>query len=424
MTVETRSLCRGVSLTVLPTDKFKSNLMAVKLAVPLRAETATHYSLLTNVLSRCCAEFPTLQSFNTALEELYAADLDTCVEKAGEVQNICFKLSCIEDEYTYDGADVLAGSMRMLGLMIFDPLLEDGAFPRRIVESEKDHLKEEIGTLKEDKARLAMSKCLNLMCRDEAYRVSAVGDAKLLDGIDGRALKDSYDRLIRTAPVSIYFVGRASADTVFDCCKKYLPFGDREEHVYETAISPVRDGLKRSAEQTDAMQSKLCMAFRAPVTMKSDSYAAMLLACEVLGSPCGKLFTNVREKQGLCYYCSPSLDGVKGILTVSAGIDGNNRETVETAVLEQIEDLKNGIVTESEFSAAKAGVLAAYKEIYDSPGAMINWYSVRRGQNIFITPEEMAKRIEETSLDDVASAARTLEADTFYMLEGKGRDCE
>lgn len=422
MVIENRSICEGVSLTVLPTERFKSNLMVVKLSVPLKAETATHYSLLTNVLSRCCEEFPTLKSFNIALEELYAADLDAYVAKSGEVQNVCFKLSCIENAYTYDGADVLAGAMRLLGCMIFKPLLEDGVFPYYVVESEKKNLREEIESLKEDKARYALNRCIRAMCAKEAYSVSAVGETEVLEGINGKALKALYDELLKTAPVSIYFVGNTDAGTVAEYCKRYLPFAPRENMLYKTEVKAACGTVRRVTEQASAVQSKLCMAFRTPVTIDAGNYAAMLMACDILGSPSGKLFANVREKLGLCYYCTPMLDGVKGILTISAGIDACDREKAEDAILQQIDDLKNGVISEGEIASAKAAALTAYKEIYDSPGAMIGWYSTRKGLGLSITPEEMAKKIELVNENDIAAAARTLTADTFYMLLGKECD--
>ncbi len=419
MIIENRSICKGVSLNVLPTEKFKSNLMVVKLSVPLRAETATHYSLLTNVLSRCCEEYPTLKSFNIALEQLYAADLDAYVAKSGEVQNICFKLSCIENAYTYDKSDVLAGAMRLMGCMIFKPLLERGVFPSYVVESEKKNLKEEIDSLKEDKARYALNRCIRNMCADEAYSVSVGGESDVLEGIDGAELFDVYQSLIKTAPVSIFFVGNTDANTVAEYCKRYLPFENREDVLYKTEQRDAGGEIKRLTEKTNAVQSKLCMGFRTGITIYEDSYAAMLLACEILGSPCGKLFVNVREKLGLCYYCTPVLDGIKGIMTVSAGIDSADRDRAEEAILQQITDLQNGKISDYELAAAKAAALAAYKEIYDSPGSMISWYSTRRSLGIGITPEEMAAKIQTLTENDIATAAKTLKADTFYMLEGE-----
>lgn len=422
MTITNYHLREGVGLTVLNTDKFKSNLLIAELRCPLKQETATAHSLLTNVLSRCCREYPTLRQFNVALEELYAADLDAYVSKAGEVQKVCFKLSCIENAYTYDGADVLAGGMRMLGNMIFDPLLKDGVFVAEVVESEKKNLKEEIESLKDDKARLALNRCVKNMCGGEAYSVAVNGESDILKDITSQELKDCYDSLIATAPVSIYFVGREAPEKVFDYCNKYLPFASREAVLYGTEVVKTVGEVKRVTESFEGVQSRLCMGFRTGRTIRDKDYAALLLACDVLGSPSGKLFVNVREKQGLCYYCSPLLDGIKGLLIVSAGIDGADREKAEKAILAEIDALKQGDISSSELESAKIAAFTAYKEIYDSPGAIINWYSTRRGLGVELTPEEMADIIKGISVENVAKAAQSVVADTFYMLEGVEAD--
>ena len=424
MILESRVLGEGVKLTVLPTDKFKSNLMIVELRCPLRQETATHYSLLTNVLSRCCREYPTLRSFNVALEEMYAADVDSYVSKTGEVQRVRFKLSCIENAYTYDKSDVLAGAMRLLGAMIFDPLLEEGVFPDYVVESEKKNLKEEIQSIIDDKGRYAVTRLVRAMCVDEHYSVAVGGDEKVLEGITGAELKKSYDYLLKTAPVDIYFVGNTPIDTVKEYCEKYLPFASRPYALYQTEVKEVSGEVKRVTEDADAVQSRLCMGYRTGINLHSNEYPALLLACDILGSPSGKLFINVREKMGLCYYCSPLLDGVKGLLIISAGINAGDRERAEKAIAEQVEELKKGNISESELKAAKVSAATAYKEIYDSAGAMINWYATRVGMGISITPEEMAARIDAVTVEDITAVSRRLTADTFFMLKGEGGDEE
>ncbi len=422
MLINNYSLREGVGLTVINADKFKSNLMIVELCCPLDFKTATHNSLITNVLSRCCMEYPTLRSFNIALEELYAADLDAYVSKKGEEQKVCFKLSCIENSYTYDGADVLAGGMRLLGEMIFNPLVEDGVFPEHVVESEKKILKEEIESLKDNKPRYALSRCVKNMCKDEPYSVATAGDVEVLKGITPAELKACYDKLIAEAPVNIYFLGREEPQRVKEYCEKYLPFAPRKARLFPTAVNGTSGDIRRVTEDSDTVQSNLCIGFRTNRSLKDADYGALLIACDVLGSPSGKLFVNVREKMGLCYSCHPLLDGVKGLLIVSAGINAADREKAEAAILNEIEALKQGNITESELISAKAAALTAYKEIYDSPGAVISWYSTRRSSGLSISPEEMAEQIRAVTVEDVARVARDFQADTFYMLAGSGEN--
>ncbi len=417
-------LGNGVKLTTLNTDKFKSNLMTVELLCPLSEETATHNSLLTNVLSRCCALYPTLREFNIALEKLYAADLDAFVSRCGETQKICFKLSCIENRYTYDGMDVFEESMRLLGEMIFRPLLENGVFPEQIVDGERRNLREEIESVKDDQGRYAIRRCIETMCEGEPYAVNVGGNTDVLDDITPAELKTHYDRLLETAPVSVYFVGSTDADTVRRYVEQYLPFCERKTAAPQTDIEKAIESTRNITEKADAVQSRLCMGFRTGLTLRDERYAALLLACEILGSPAGKLFVNVREKLGLCYYCSPMLDGQKGIMIISAGIDAADREKAENAILEQIDDVKNGNISDTELEFSKKSAASSYKEIYDSPSAMIGWYSNRSRLGIDgVSPEVMSELVAKQTKADISAAASMIKADTFFLLEG-GSDIE
>ncbi len=418
MLKNTCTLSNGVKLTTLNTDKFKSNLLRVELLCPLSEETATHNSLITNVLSRCCAMYPTLREFNIALEKLYAADLDAYVSKCGETQKLCFKLSCVENKYTFDGTDVLEQAMMLLGEMIFKPLLENGAFPKSIVDSERQNLREEIESVKDDQGRYALKRLDEIMCADEPYSVNTGGNVEVLDKITPAELKQHYDVLLATAPVSIYFVGSTDIDTVKAYAEKYLPFAKREEQVVNEIKKITPTEIKRVTETTNIAQSRLCMGFRTGLTLRDEKYTALLLACDILGSPSGKLFVNVREKKGLCYYCNPFLDGQKGIMIISAGIDSTDREAVENAILEQIEQVQNGNITESELISSKKSTSAFYREIYDSPSAMISWYSSRELLDMDMTPEQMMLIVEKQTKEDIAEALKMLKADTFYMLDG------
>ena len=110
--------------------------------------------------------------------------------------------------------------------------------------------------------------------------------------------------------------------------------------------------------------------------------------------------------------------------TYHLNLYAKDREKAEQAIAYQVDQLKSGNISDSELTAAKVAAATAYKEIYDSAGAIINWYATRRGIGLYITPEIMAEKIAATTVDDVAAVARRLTADTFFMLKGEGGDEE
>lgn len=113
---------------------------------------------------------------------------------------------------------------------------------------------------------------------------------------------------------------------------------------------------------------------RFPQVMKKA--VAERLMCAVLGGTASsKLFNNVREKQSLCYYCSSSYDSIKGIMYINSGVEGENLEKAEKAILKEIEDMKNGEITDFEIEATKLAVVNSFKSSSDSVSGIENWYT-------------------------------------------------
>ena len=168
-------------------------------------------------------------------------------------------------------------------------------------------------------------------------------------------------------------------------------------------------------------QGKLAMGFCTGVCMEKegDRTATLLLLNELFGgSPISKLFMNVREKMNLCYYCSSSYNRYSGILTVSSGIDSKNVETVKRAVLEQLEEICQGNISESEFHAAKKSLENYCRTMDDNPAELQAFYGSRTFFGISDTLHEYRARLDKVTIEEVIDAAREIRLDTVYFIEG------
>ena len=76
-----KDLKEGIKLHLINTNKFKTNLFAIYLAVPLKKETVTSNALLTAVLKRGTANLQSQELISKKLEEMYGASSDFGVDK-------------------------------------------------------------------------------------------------------------------------------------------------------------------------------------------------------------------------------------------------------------------------------------------------------------------------------------------------------
>lgn len=414
-------LCDGVFLNTVRTDRFKTAMLTVHFLVPLRRETASAYSLLTDVLMRGTEQYPTMQALNRKQDELYALGLGSYVQKRGEMQIVTAELTCIEDGYAFDGMHVLEEGMKLLSQLLFHPYTENGCFCSSYVEREKQNLIEDICARYNNKSAYANVRCIELMCKGEAYAVDCGGQEEEIEKLTPQSLRDAYQALLRDTRVEIFYVGSREQSCLEHLCKTYLPFAPRNASIPKTVPGKKPTRLQTVTEHTEVSQCKMLIGFRTDYTYanKQDDYLHMVLFNEVFGgSATSRLFLNIREKQSLCYSCSSSADNFKGLLLVGSGIESENKQKALDGILAEWNDIRNGNVTQEEVENARRSLQSGYREVSDSPASLCAWYLGRVCAGRSETPEEIAKALETITAADVARVASHIYPDTVYYLDG------
>ena len=161
------------------------------------------------------------------------------------------------------------------------------------------------------------------------------------------------------------------------------------------------------------------MGFVTPITNRDPRFSAMQLMNTIFGSGMtSKLFMEVREKMSLCYAIGSGYYGSKGILTVNAGIDSGKQSQVRSSIMAQLEACQAGQITENELNAAKESVLSGLRAVYDSPGAMENFFSTAAISGLGRTPEVYSAEISAATIEDVVQAAKTVRFHSAFFLKG------
>ena len=131
------------------------------------------------------------------------------------------------------------------------------------------------------------------------------------------------------------------------------------------------------------------------------------------------LFSNVREKQSLCYYCAARAVRCKGVMTVDSGVEFDKMEQTEKAVLEQLERMKKGEFTDEELSASKLALCGSLRSAKDSQAVMDRWYTERWFDSPRLSPEQVEQQIRGVTREDVVRVANGVRLDTVFRLVAK-----
>lgn len=417
--MNTFRLCEKVNLTTIASEKFKTNYFSVNFVMDLSDKNATNASLLSRILTKGCKEYDNISLVEKRLEYLYDMTLSISTVKRGENLILTYSADFLKDKYI-SGESLLDSAIDMFENVVFVPLVKKGAFDKGIFEIAKSELENAINSLLNNKTALAKQKCTQIMCENEPYSVSELGSIETLNTITPKSLYEFYLDFIKTAPVEIYFTGSANEDNLCKSFEKvFLKIQRNPQEIEKTKIESFDNiNVKEKSERMHINQGKLSMGFRTGAGISKNNAAGALVFCEIFGSsPTSKLFMNVREKMSLCYYCSSSCDIYKGVMFVNSGIDAKNKEKTQKAVLCELENMKNGRITEEEMHFAKLSLKNDLRGLSDNPYAYMFWHLSRSINGAKITVEEFAKEIDNVTIDDVVNVASGVKLDTVFFLD-------
>lgn len=415
-----QNIAEGIRFCSVKTDKFKTCRVNISLAMPLD-KNASARAILPFMFSRRCAKYPDYTSLNRVLDELYGAAVSAGVLKRGEAQVISFSMSAIDDRFALDGDKVALECTKLLADMIFDPLTEGESFPEDIIEQEKRLLAEAIENEQNDKRRYAMLRCEQLMFADEAYGVNRFGSVEDVKALTPDVVYAAWRDVLQKATVQITMVSSMDPQPIVDLIRE--KFSEIERHPVEIKTLFV-SGLPKPEYISESMplkQGKLVMGFRTGMRSEDDMMPAMKVAVDIFGGGTySKLFSVVREKMSLCYYCSAALFNSKGIVMVQSGIEDTNEEKAKNEIINQLRLTAEGEFTDEDFSSSIKSLTDSILGNSDTPEEITAWYASQILRNELKAPETYAKEIGSVDRAEVVRAAKTIMLDTIFMLKSSG----
>ncbi|MCD1257755.1 insulinase family protein [Paenibacillus athensensis] len=417
-----RSTWNRIRLHVLPTDQFKTFAISVYIGRPLSEETVTSTALTPFVLRRGTQLYPETRMFREKLDDLYGAGFGFDIYKRGDYQIVQLRMDIINDRFVAAGESLLKQGLEFVGETLTRPAKEEGVFRSKYVDAEKLTLQKRIEAVINDKIRYAAERCMEEMCRDEPYRLHALGEIKDLADMTPETLYARYEEWLRTAPIDVYVVGRTTLAEVQAIVEQSFSLESRSQEIgyAVTAAKPARPETQTVIDRLDVKQGKLNMGLRTSITYGDDRYPAALMYNGVLGGyPHSKLFTNVREKASLAYYASSRYDGHKGIVSIQSGIQIEHYEKAVAIIREQLAALAQGEISQTELSQTKAMISNQLREMQDSAFELIafDFNAILSGKTR--TVPELIEAVAAVDAAAIADAAGSVKLDTIYFLRDK-----
>ncbi|MFC5472079.1 EF-P 5-aminopentanol modification-associated protein YfmF [Cohnella suwonensis] len=416
-----RGVWGRMRLHVLPTKRFKTFALSLFAGVPLSEQRVTSVALTPFVLRRGTKSYPETINFRERLDDLYGAGFGFDLYKRGDHQIVQFRLDIINDRFVSSNESLLGEALRFLGEVLTAPALENGQLRNKYVEAEKQTVGKRIDAIINDKIRYAAERCVEEMCKDEPFRLSALGTKEQLGKLNAEALTAAYKSWLSEASFDLYVSGDTTLEEVTERVAKAfsLPDGTPAEYA-APELRAARGEPQRIVERLDVGQGKLNMGLRVGATYGSDRYAPLLVYNGLLGGfPHSKLFVNVREKASLAYYAMSRLDGHKGIMTLQSGVEVANFERAVGIIREQLEAMKAGDFAEDDLKRTQAMIVNQLRELQDSAFERISFDFSNVLSGVERSGDSFIAEIEAVKPEHVTAAAQGVALDTIYFLRDR-----
>ncbi len=422
--IEKIEIANGVRACFFKADHFKTNIMSVHIVLPLESDMEAN-SLLCYMLRRRNAKYPSMTQLNKRLAELYGASLACGVSKHGDNHDICFRIVSVSDRFALSGEAISKECTELLLDVLFEPKLENGNFCQEDIELEKRLLLEKIDSEFSEKRIYAKDRLIEEMFKGKKYGLGRFGNRDEIRNITNERLIKAWKAYLENAVIQFNFVGE-NDEKIVSLLKEKFASIDRSNVIRTvTEFEPVAEKSKKVDEKLAVKQGKLVMGFRAGTENAEDNFFTTRVMIDMFGGgPYSKLFTNVREKMSLCYYCSARFVRDKGIVIVQSGIEDENEKKATDAILAELENMKKGNFTEEEIENSKKGLTDAYLSVGDTPESIDAWIGARTLEDEIDLPQDFAEKIKTVTAEDIRLAAEKVTLDTIYMLSGNGENEE
>ncbi len=415
-------LKEGIVLHKIPTNLFKTNLLAVFLTMPLNKETVTKNALITAILRRGTMQMPTQESISQNLEEMYGAAFDCGIEKIGDNHTIKFYLEAISDEFLPKQEKILDKSMGTLLDIAFNPLVENNGFKEQYVQEEKNSLKQMIEGKIDNKGMYALERCIEEMYKDKPYGLYKLGYIEDLDTIETKELYAYYQEMIQNCKIDIFVSGEME-EAIIEQIKQnpnIQKLKDRKAIIaQENKLKPQMAEPRTIEENMQITQGKLIIGLDVQDEEKESGYITSVYNTILGGGANSKLFQNVREKESLAYTASSSYVKRKQNIFIRAGIEIENYEKAVDIIKQQLEDMKQGNFTQEDIQNAKNLLIATIDNIPEEQDTELTYYFGQELTNTQISIEEYKEKIKQVNKEQIIQIANKIQMDTIYFLKGE-----
>lgn len=299
--------------------------------------------------------------------------------------------------------------LELYGDILLRPHLSDDQFPYAQAGVEQSL------RAQEDEPQQKIMPELKRRCYNAPWGRPTDGTLEDLPNITAESTRTFFQEHVGPRECILGVAGNVDFETIRDTVGRL--FNDWEPQPADEIVTGDR-GQKVDHITHDSEQTHIALAFQSVAVPDPDYYTAWAAAAVLGSGSSSRLFTEVREKRGLCYSISANLSGLRhdGRVFCYAGTSNQRAQETLDVTLAEITRLQQGI-TQAELSRCQAMAKSALVMSQESTrgrswSIASNWYFLGRTKTL----AEVKERIDALTVADIQEFLNRRPATDFTIL--------
>lgn len=320
----------------------------------------------------------------------------------------------------------------VLADMVQNPLLVPDE-----IEREKGVIIEEMNMYEDTPARKVGDLFEQLLYKGNPLGYEVIGSKKTVNSANRETFTNYMDTLYHPDnAVMVVAGGLSTAKQTVEWVQNLVEqkFGTWEKKTDSYSYEPMVEKQDKPAQlikYKKTEQAHFCLGYRSIKATDEKRYVQSVLATILGGGMSSRLFMQVRERRGLCYYISTGRETYAdvGNFVTQAGVpvDAEKIKQAVSVILDEHETMTKGKIADDELARAKEIIKGHVLLSLEDSQRVGMWY----GSDLLLnkevrSPQDVIQKIEKVTKDQVVELAKTIvrPGNLNFTLVGPFEDIE
>ncbi len=237
----------------------------------------------------------------------------------------------------------LAKESKHIAFDVISDMLINPTFDKAEIEKERGVIMEEYNMYQDTPMYQVAWDFEALLFGSQPMGRDQIGTKKLIREVTREQFAEYHNALYSSDNTVISVAGNISHEEILELVKKYFKFTLSTKKKTWAPFEGYAQGKKVNLSIKKTEQAHMTIGFPGYPTSHPDFFAQKLMAIVLGGNMSSRMFLNIREAQGLCYYINTTCDDFTdcGHFTTNAGVDVNRVEQAVASIVKEYGTLKH-----------------------------------------------------------------------------------